>query len=287
MIGRRRMATASVALLAFGSTRARAEDRFATLEAESGGRLGVAALDTGSGRQIGYRSTARFPMCSTFKLLLAGSVLARVDAGQEKLDRVVRFTRAQLVPYSPTTGPAADGPGLSIAALCEAAVTLSDNTAANLLLASMGGPPGLTRFVRGLGDQVTRLDRTEPTLNEAVAGDPRDTTTPLDMVRDIQRLALGTALSPAGRGQLVAWLRANETGDKRLRADLPPGWQVGDKTGTGDRGTANDAGLLWPPGGRAPILVAAYLTGAQARSPAQRDATLAAVGRIVAAAMAG
>lgn len=281
MISRRTVTTAAMALLATGP--ARAEDPFATLESQSGGRLGVAALDTGSGRQIGYRATERFPLCSTFKLLLAGAVLARVDAGQERLDRVVRFTRAQLVPYSPATGPAADGPGLPVAALCKAAVTLSDNTAANLLLASMDGPAGLTRFIRSLGDEVTRLDRTEQTLNEAIPGDPRDTTTPMDMVRDMQRLALGTVLSPAGRTQLVTWLRANKTGDKRLRAELPPGWQVGDKTGTGDRGTANDAGILWPVGGRAPILVAAYLTGATKRTPAERDATLAAVGRLVAA----
>ncbi|MBN8929562.1 MAG: class A beta-lactamase [Rhodospirillales bacterium 69-11] len=287
MIGRRMVTSAGLALLVTRSGPARAEETFAMLEAQSGGRLGVAALDTGSGRQFGTRATERFPLCSTFKLLLAGSVLARVDAGQEKLDRIVQFTRAQLVPYSPATGPAADGPGMRVGALCEAAVTLSDNTAANLLLGSMGGPAGLTRFIRSLGDEVTRLDRTEPTLNEAVPGDPRDTTTPADMVRDMQRLVLGDALSRASRGQLVTWLRANKTGDKRLRAGVPPGWQVGDKTGTGERGTANDAGILWPPGGRAPILVAAYLTGATERTPAERDATLAGVGRIVAATVAG
>ena len=153
---------------------------------------------------------------------------------------------------------------------------------ANLMLASMDGPAGLTRYIRTLGDELTRLDRNEPTLNEATPGDPRDTTTPAAMLATMQRLTLGDVLSPGGRAQLLAWLRANRTGDARLRAGLPPGWQAGDRTGTGPNGTSNDVGLLWPPGG-SPLLVAAYLTEGAA-DMATRDAALADVGAAVAAA---
>ena len=164
-------------------------------------------------------------------------------------------------------------------------MTLSDNTAGNLLLASMGGPAGLTAFLRSLGDAVTRLDRIEPGLNEAIPGDPRDTTTPAAMLANLQALALGSALSAGSREQLVGWLLGNRTGDTRLRAGLPDGWRSGDKTGSGERGTTNDVGILWPPG-RAPVLVAAYLTGTPAAAE-QRNATIAAVGQAVATATAG
>lgn len=278
--------------VAMGLGRARAEDRaepaaeraqarFAALEAASGGRLGVQVRDTGTAATFGYRADERFPLCSTFKLLAAGAVLARVDAGAESLERRIAYGPADLVEYSPATQPRLGEGAMALGALCEAAITLSDNTAANLILATLGGPPGLTRSLRTLGDSVTRLDRTEPTLNEALPGDPRDTTTPAAMLATTEALTLGTALTPASRAILVGWLRANRTGDTRLRAQLPEGWRVGDKTGSGERGTANDVGLLWPPDG-APILVAVYLTGTQA-PPALRNATIAEVGRAVAA----
>jgi len=166
--------------------------------------------------------------------------------------------------------------------LCAATVSLSDNAAANLLLARHGGPAAFTAFVRSLGDGTTRLDRTEPALNEAQVGDPRDTTTPLAMLRTMQKLVLGDALTPASCAWLQRWLVETSTGDQRLRAGVP-GWKVGDKTGTaGDSGTANDIGVLWPPGGAAPVLVTCYLTRSTA-SPAQRDAAIAQVARAVAA----
>ena len=142
------------------------------LEADIGGRLGVSLVDTAGGRHWGYRVDERFPMCSTFKFLAAAAVLRRVDQGREQLERRVVYRQRDLVPYSPTTGKHTGGEGLSLAQLCEAAVTLSDNTAANLMLASMDGPAGLTRYIRTLGDDLTRLDRNEPTLNEATPGDP-------------------------------------------------------------------------------------------------------------------
>ncbi|MCD0423481.1 class A beta-lactamase [Rubrivivax sp. JA1024] len=232
----------------------------ARLEADSGGRLGVGVLDTASGRTIGHRLDERFPMCSTFKVLAAGLVLARIDRKQESLDRRVSYAKSDLVTYAPATDKHVED-GMTIAELCEAAITLSDNTAGNLLLASFGGPAGLTTFARSLGDDTTRLDRIETELNEALPGDPRDTTSPRAMAQDLRALTLGDALSPASRAQLITWLKANTTGGTRLRAGVPTGWTVGDKTGTGDRGTANDVAVIWPPQ-RAPLIVTVYLTGA-------------------------
>jgi beta-lactamase class A len=252
----------------------------ARIEAESGGRLGVAVLDTLTGAQVGHRADERFPMCSTFKLLAAAAVLARVDAGLERLDRRFRFEATDVVVNSPVTKDRIGGNGVSLAELCEAAMTVSDNTAGNLILASLGGPDGLSAYARALGDPVTRLDRNEPALNEAVPGDPRDTTTPLAMLSNLRTLVLGTALSGTSREQLTAWLIGNKTGDTRLRAGLPKDWRVGDKTGSGERGTTNDVGLIWP-SQRAPIIVAIYLTGTPAKGE-ERNATLAAVGRAVA-----
>lgn len=260
------------------------EESFARIEAAIGGRLGVAALDTGSGRRLSYRAEERFPLCSTFKLLAAAAILARVDEGREHLERRVPYAAADLVDYSPTTKARVAEGAMPLADLCEAAITLSDNTAGNLMLAQIGGPAGLTDFLRAGGDPVTRLDRTEPTLNEALPDDPRDSTSPGSMVANLNRFVLGDALSAGSRERLKAWLLANRTGGTRLRAGLPPDWRVGDKTGTGDRGTANDVGFLLPPGG-APILAAVYLTGTTG-SPDGRNAAIADVARMLAAALA-
>jgi beta-lactamase class A len=256
----------------------------ARIEGESGGRLGVAVLDTLTQEKVAHRGDERFPMCSTFKLLAASAVLARVDASREKLDRRIRFEARDIVVNSAITKDRAGGEGMSLAELCEAAMIVSDNTAGNLLLATLGGPEELTAYARTLGDEVTRLDRIEPYLNEAIPGDPRDTTTPAAMLSNLRTLVLGTALAPSSREQLTRWLIGNKTGDTRLRAGLPSGWRVGDKTGSGERGTTNDVGIIWPPG-RAPVLVSIYLTGTSA-SAEQRNATLAAIGRVVAAALA-
>jgi beta-lactamase class A len=251
--------------------------RWRAIEARVGGRLGVAVLDTATGELAGQRLDERFPMCSTFKSLAAALVLARVDAGQERLDRRIVVTPADLLEWAPVTSKRVGGAGMTLAELCEAAITVSDNTAANLLLASAGGPAGVTAFVRRLGDDVTRLDRTEPALNESAPGDPRDTSTPRAMARTLRRLMLGDALSDRGRAQLVQWMSANTTGGQRLRAGVPSDWRVADKTGTGRLGSTNDVGVLWPPR-RAPLVVVAYLTGTRAPGDA-REAALADVAR--------
>ncbi|MBO1073208.1 class A beta-lactamase [Roseomonas marmotae] len=298
MIGRRQwMGGAALALggwgMGAGLARAGAREdfgalpeAFARIEAAHGGRLGVAVLDTGSGRRAGHRQDERFPMTSTFKMLAAGAVLARVDAGQERLERRIRFAREDLVTYSPATEKHAGRDGMTLAEIAGAAVTLSDNTAGNLLLDVLGGPAGLTAWARGQGDEVTRLDRMETALNEGRPGDARDTTSPAAMLGHLQGLTLGQGLSDSSRALLRGWMRASRTGDACLKARLPQGWLVEDKTGSGGHGTRNDVGLLWPPGGGAPVLVAAYLTSSPADA-ATRDATLADVGAVVVAAWKG
>jgi beta-lactamase class A len=251
---------------------------WAGLEKRSGGRLGVAVLRA-DGQAEGHRLDERFPMCSTFKWLAAAHVLQRVDAGQERLDRRIVFGADALKHHSPITSQRVGGEGMTLAELCHATITVSDNAAGNLILASFGGPAGLTRFARGLGDAVTRLDRWEPELNEARPGDPRDTTSPRAMARLLQTLVLGPALSPASREQLAGWLEATETNGQRLKAELPAGWRLGSKTGTGARGTTNDVGIFWPPG-KPPVVVAVYLTETGA-GEAVRNGTVAAVARFV------
>ena len=244
-------------------------------------RLGVAALDTGDGSLLQYRGDERFPMCSTFKLLAAAAVLKGSGDDLAGLQRRVRFDKSDLVTYSPETEKHVGGDGMSLAQICEAAITLSDNTAANLILKNIGGPEGLTAFARSLGDQVTRLDRIELELNEAVPGDPRDTTSPNAMAATARKLLLGDPLNAAARDQLTRWLIANKTGDARLRAGLPRGWRVGDKTGTGlpGTGTANDVAIVWP-ANRPPLIIACYLTRSTLEAAAQNE-IIASVGRAI------
>jgi beta-lactamase class A len=283
------LVSASVGLMP-RTSRARSDDAwaglsaiFANLENASGGRLGVAVFDVATGANSGHRSTELFPMCSTFKLLATAAILKRVEAGQESLERRIPFDASDLVVNSPTMIARVGEGSLTLAEICEAAMIVSDNTAGNLLLASLGGPAGLTTFARSLGDQTTRLDRIEPDLNQALPGDPRDTTSPAAMLGNLRTLVLGHVLSSTSRRQLTAWLLGNKTGDTRLRARLPKDWRVGDKTGAGEHGTTNDVGLFWPPD-RDPAIVCAYLTTSPG-SPEQRNATLAAVGEAVAHAL--
>ncbi len=256
--------------------------RLRKIERDARGRLGVHILDTATGAVFGQRSDERFLMCSTFKLLASAVVLHRVDQGQETLERRIVFDQADLVPYSPVTEKHVGGAGLSLAELCEATITTSDNTAANLILSSYGGPRAFNVFTRSLGDSVTRLDRIEPALN-TWRDKVSDTTSPRAMLTSLQRVALANALQPASRDTLQRWLRANTTGETRLKAGLPAGWAIGDKTGASDGGnaggTSNDIAIVWPPG-RAPLLVAAYLTNSSASFEA-RNATLAQVGRLL------
>lgn len=269
--------------LAWGHRGGKLKARFSDIDRRSGGRLGCAVLDTSTGNVVSHRGDERFPMCSTFKASAVAFVLQRVDRGTEHLDRRIVFSEHDILPHAPITKLHVGGDGMPVADLCAAAITESDNTAANLLLASFGGPTALTGFWRSIGDTVTRLDRTELELNEGKPGDPRDTTSPVAMLENLRKFVLGDVLALSTRKMFTKWLVANTTGDARLRAGFPPNCQIGDKTGTGGHQTSNDIAVIWP-SNRKPFVVAAYLT--QGRdSDDDRDRVLAEVGRAVAGEM--
>lgn len=244
-------------------------------------RLGLAVTDHRTGRTITRNADDRFPMASTFKAFAAAALLARVDAGQDRLDRRIRFPRSALVDHSPVTETRTDGKGMTLADLCAAACGVSDNTAANLILEVIGGPPALTAFMRSIGDSVTRLDRTEPALNEATPGDPRDTTSPRAAAASLDALLLGNALSDPSREQLRHWMTGTTVTGPLLRAGIPADWTIADRSGAGRNGTRGIIAVMWPPG-RPPITAAIYITEAQA-SMDDRNAAIAELGRAIAA----
>lgn len=282
-MSRRRLlqgAAAGAAVLATGAwAHDSASAGFAQLEASLGGTLGVWALDTGTGKTLAYRADERFAFCSTFKVMLVGAILHQDEQAPGLLARRIRYPQSQLVSYSPVTERHV-ATGMTVAELCAAGLQYSDNTAANLLLALVGGPETLTRYARRLGDPAFRLDRYETALNTALPGDPRDTTTPRSMGISLQRLLLGDGLGAAARGQFQAWMQGNTTGDTRIRAGLPAGWKVGDKTGSGDYGVANDVAVIWP-AGRAPWVLAVYTRGSDVAAPMRNDVIASAARQVV------
>jgi beta-lactamase class A len=237
--------------------------RFRALERTHSARLGVYAWDTATGSAVLHRADELFPMCSTFKTAAVAAVLRDLDRDGEFLASRIRYTESDVARsgYAPVTGlPENVARGMTVSDLCAAAIAHSDNTAANLLLRALGGPHAVTRFCRSLGDGVTRLDRWEPDLNSAEPGRVTDTTGPRAIGRTYARLVLGEALPHADRARLTEWLRSNATGDRRLRAGLPKGWTVAEKTGTGSYGTANDVGVAWPSDGSPPVVMAVLTT---------------------------
>ncbi len=249
---------------------------FDALEAESGGRLGVCLWHPASGARFGQRMDERFPMCSTFKFLLVAAVLHRAAQGRLSLDRRVAVRASDLIAHSPVSARHVDK-DLGVRDLCRATLTTSDNAAANLLLPLVDGPAGLTAFLRAQGDAVTVAARYEPDANRFAPDDPRDTTSPAAMAGNLQRFVFGHALDAASRQQLADWLIDNQTGDARLRAGLPAGWRVGDKTGSNGRDTSNDIAVLWPRRGGSPWVLAVFLQGS-VLDDAGRDAILRRVG---------
>lgn len=246
--------------------------RLAEIEARRGGRIGVAAVDLQSGQTLAHRGEERFAMCSTFKWILGGLVLSRVEAGVEQLNREIEISADDIVMHAPTTGPAV-GQRLSVETLCAATIANSDNPAANILLRSLGGPEGFTQALRTMGEQTTRLDRYEPMLNENAPGDPRDTTTPLAMISLMDRMIFGDVLSVASRATLQGWMLAATSGQGRLTAGAPDGWRVGHKTGTSERDANNDVGFaLAPHSDRRPVLIASFSDGPGALEPAAETA---------------
>jgi beta-lactamase class A len=278
MMSRRLLLAVSACVIGSAQTSpAAAADPIATIEQHHGGRLGVCALDTGSGRTLAHRADERFLMCSTFKGLLAAHILARADAGTEQLGRELTFSLSDLLQPSPVTSAHVARGALPIEALCQAMVETSDNAAANLLLRTSGGPGGLTRFLRDLGDEVTRVDRYELDANFP-SGD-MDTTTPRAIVTSARAILLGHVLTAESRGKLEAWMVNCKPGLQRLRAALPVGWGAGHRPGTSVKRQTNDYALIRPPG-RAPLVVAAYYE-APMLGMAAREAVLREVGAAV------
>ncbi|CAN7215022.1 class A beta-lactamase [Pseudoduganella sp. LjRoot289] len=229
---------------------------FAALEKEMGGRLGVSAINLATGKRTGHRSGERFPMCSTFKTIVAAAILQRSAGDPTLLKRRIQYTAKDMVPHAPVTEPNI-AKGMTVEELCAAMMQYSDNPAANLLMKLLGGPEAVTAYARSIGDTEFRLDRWEIELNSAIPGDPRDTTTPLAMMRSLQALVLGDALSAPQRQLLKDWLLGNTTGGKMIRAGTPAGWLVGDKTGGGAYGARNDIGVIWPVG-KDPLVISVY-----------------------------
>lgn len=260
------------------------------LEREHSARLGVLAYNTETRASILYRADERFPMCSVFKTVAVAAVLRDLDRDGEFLAEVVRYTVADIdAAGGPGAGPVTNRPenlatGMTVAALCAAAIQYSDNVAANLLLRALGGPSAVTRFCRSVGDGVTRLDRWEPDLNSAEPGRITDTTSPRAIGATFGRLTLGDALDEEDRGRLTGWLLGNTTSGNRFRAGLPAGWSLADKTGTGDYGTTNDVGIAWPPS-RGPIVLAVLSTKPDDPGAAADEPLVAKAAELVAAAL--
>ena len=247
------------------------------LETANGGRLGFAARDTGSGRTLTWRADERFVYCSTFKMYLAAATFLRVQGGQERLDRAIPVTRADMVNHAPVTEPAI-GKSLSVEALMKAVVEVSDNPAANLLLKAMGGLQPMQDFYRGIGDATTRVDRFEPEMNR-LDGD-KDTIQPLRSLANLQHLFVSpdTPLNAGSKAELLQWMVDTPTGPARIKAGVPAGWRVAHKTGTGGYGPTNDIGVLYPPTG-APIVLAAYYHAAR-YDPPTNEAVIAQATRL-------
>nr|WP_308418166.1 class A beta-lactamase [Chitinimonas sp. BJB300] len=252
--------------------------RLQKLESDFGGRLGVFAVDAANGAVLSYRADERFPFCSTFKVLAASAILNKSGDVAGLMQQRINYSQSDLVNYSPITEKhVADG--MTIAELCAAAIQYSDNTAANLLIKTLGGPDAITAFARSIGDTKFRLDRWETALNTAIPGDPRDTSTPEAMGRSLQRLVLGDALAREQCEQLRDWLYGNTTGAARIKASIPADWKIGDKTGTGSYGTANDIAFVWPPQ-RKPVVIAIYTTQDKEDAQARND-VIASAARIL------
>lgn len=248
------------------------------LEARDGGRLGFVAQDLDSGRLLAWRGDERFVYCSTFKMFLAAATFLRVQAGEERLDRMIPVTRADMVNHAPVTEPAI-GDALSVEALMKGTVEVSDNPAANLLLKANGGIDAMRAFYRGIGDADTTVDRYEPEMNR-LDGD-KDTIKPLSSAANLKRLLIDgdTPLSAPHKEKLLRWMIDTPTGQARLKAGVPAGWTVAHKTGTGGYGPTNDIGVLYPPTG-APVIVAAYNHGAGEAAPERNEAVIAEATRL-------
>ena len=256
------------------------EAQLAALEKTSGGQLGVAAINTANNTRIQYHANERFPFCSTSKFIVVAAILKKSMTDKNLLQEKIMYTQKDLDTansYSPVTQQHL-ATGMTISELCAAAI-LSDSTAMNILVQKLGGPKAINKFAYSIGDKMFRLDRYEPELNTAIPGDARDTTSPNAMANDLQKLVLGNVLAAPQRELLQTWMKANNTGDHRIRAGVPQGWVVGDKTGSGHYGVTNDIAVIWPPS-CPPIILAIYFRQSK-QTATWRDDVISAATRIV------
>ncbi|WP_049825404.1 class A beta-lactamase [Paenibacillus polymyxa] len=225
---------------------------FKQLEIKFDARLGVYVIDTETGKEVAYRADERFAYASTYKALAAGAVLQQKS--NDELGKVIKFAKDDLVTYSPITEQHVDT-GMNLKEISDAAIRYSDNTAGNLLLKALGGPEGFEKAMRDNGDTVVMANRYETELNEAIPGDHRDTSTPNALANSLKVLTIDDSMPNDKQELLIGWLKENTTGDELIRAAVPEGWVVGDKTGAGSYGTRNDVAVVWPPD-RDPIIIA-------------------------------
>jgi beta-lactamase class A len=227
-------------------------EKFEQLEKEYDARLGVYAIDTGTKETVEFREDERFAYTSTSKALATAVLLKQNPISV--LEEIRTFTNEDIVTYSPITEDFVNK-GMSLGKIAEAAMQYSDNTAGNLLFEELGGPDGFEKALRESGDTITMADRIEPDLNEAIPGDSQDTSTPKALATTLEVFGISEYL-PADKQEIFTnWLKGNTTGDSLIRAGVPEGWEVGDKSGAGGYGTRNDIAIVWPPN-REPIIIA-------------------------------
>lgn len=253
------------------------EPKFAQLGKETGVNLGISAIDMANNHIIAYQAEKRFPIQSTFKLVLVSAILKESMAHPDLLNQKMTYSKQDLVVWSPITEKHVEE-GMTISELCAATIRYSDNAAANLLMKKLGGPKAVTQFARSIGDKSFRVDNWEDNLNSNPK-DIHDSSTPGAMTQTLQKILLGHVLAPHQREQLFAWMKGNTTGDTRIRAGVPKGWIVADKTGTGDYGISNDIGLIFPPNG-APIVVAIY-SNQNKKDAVRRDEVVASAAKMI------
>ena len=227
-------------------------DSFEELESRFDATLGVYAVDTATGEEVTWREDERFAYTSTIKAIAAGAVLD--DVGVAGLETEIPVEEEDIVPHSPVTENHV-GQTMTLGEIAEAAVTVSDNAAANFLFDALGGPGQLDAALEDLGDDVTEVVRREPDLNEATPGDDRDTTTARAITGDLREYLFGTVLDDEEKSQLGEWLIDSETGGTLIRANLPSDWTIGDKSGNGGYASRGNVAAIWPTDGD-PIVIA-------------------------------
>ncbi|HHX8332807.1 CARB family carbenicillin-hydrolyzing class A beta-lactamase [Vibrio antiquarius] len=248
------------------------------IEQQTSSRIGVSVWDTQTDERWDYRGDERFPLMSTFKTLACATMLSDMDSGKLSKNATAKVDERSIVVWSPVMDKLA-GQNTRVEHACEAAMLMSDNTAANLVLNEIGGPKAVTMFLRSIGDKATRLDRLEPRLNEATPGDNRDTTTPNAMVNTLRTLIEGETLSYESRVQLKIWMQDNKVSDSLMRSVLPTGWSIADRSGAGGHGSRGINAIIWKENHR-PVYISIYVTETELSLQA-RDQLIAQISQLI------